>query len=205
MPQRLSEHRSQESGTARQRWLLLGAGALVWVALTGCGAPRAPSDLDEAASAAATPGDPGSRLGDLLRRGAQPGGLSLEQQGEVESLILQVLPEAAGDLDGHRWRVTYIDLPRAGFVAIDLMEEEGDAAPRAAWFHLFYRSPQAAPSEPYSERLGPYPARHEPGELLFVQAGRVELRAVPESDRLEEPGRLEELVQAFDLELLASF
>lgn len=177
---------------------------LVGCLVGSCGASPPSPELPDASDPAVAV-DPIPRLGELLRRGAQPGQLEPGERREVEELVPLVLPEIAGDLAGHRWRVDYIDLPRADFVAVDLMSGEGEEAPRAAWIHIFYRSPEARPREPYSGSLGPYPARGVPGEYLFVQAGSVEVRAVAEAPELREPGRLEELLERFELETLAGF
>ena len=84
-------------------------------------------------------GDPVSRLSTLLRQGARPGELTAEERGEAERLLLAMLPALDGPLAGHRWRVAYDDLPQADFVSVDLMQGDGDAAPRAMWFHILWR------------------------------------------------------------------
>jgi hypothetical protein len=174
---------------------------LAALVLAGCGERERPQS--ELAGAAA--GDPADRLAELLPRGAQPGALTLEERQEVEELILAVLPETTGELAGYRWRVTYIDLPEADFIAADLLTGGEDLAPRAAWVHVFWRSSAAQPRAEYPGRLGPYPARGLPGHHLFVRAGRVEVRAVAEAEELRRPGALEALVEGFDLARLARY
>jgi hypothetical protein len=169
--------------------------------ILGCRAePRSAIRTDREAAA-----DPAARLGELLRRGIQPGQLAAQERHEVEELVRAVLPEVSGELAGHRWRVTYLDLPEADFIAVDLLTGATEWAPRAAWIHLFYRSPVAEPREEYPDRLGPYPARAVPGHHLWVRAGNVEVRAFAEAEELRQPGRLEALVEGFALAQLARY
>jgi hypothetical protein len=148
--------------------------------------------------------DPRARLSQLLRRGAQPGELTHAERGEVESLLQPLLPATAGELAGYRWRVTYDDLPAGDFVSLDLIEGEGDAAPRAMWFHLLWRG-EATPAERagYVDTLGSWPARGVDDHHLFVRAGTVELRAVADRDDYRDAGRIRGVVEAFDLEALS--
>lgn len=174
------------------------AAAIAVPALLGCR-----GEGDRAAPAAA---DPEARLGQLLRRGAEPGELTVDEREEVERLLVPLLPDTEGELEGHSWRVAYDDLPAGDFVSIDLLraEEPSDTAPRAMWFHLFWRGePPAAEKASWTKRLGRWPARGVEDHHLFVRVGGVELRAVAEADEFRDEERLRETVEAFDLDALA--
>jgi hypothetical protein len=150
--------------------------------------------------------DPGQRLGELLRRGAEPGELTVDEREEVERLLLPLLPATEGELAGHSWRVAYDDLPAGDFVSLDLLAapEPDDTAPRAMWFHLFWRgAPPAAEPASWTKTLDRWPARGVEGHHLFVRVGRVELRAVAEADAFRDEARIRETVEAFDLEALS--
>ena len=140
----------------------------------------------------------------------------MEEREEVERLLLPLLPETEGELAGHSWRVAYDDLPAGDFVSIDLLQaaDDLDTAPRAMWFHLFWRgaptTAEATSGEPspaeharWTKQLGPWPARGVEGHHLFVRAGGVELRAVAEADEFRDAERIREVVEAFDLEALS--
>jgi hypothetical protein len=174
------------------------AAALAAVALPGCR-----GEGERAATAAA---DPEERLGQLLRRGAEPGELTVAEREEVERLLVPLLPATEGELEGHSWRVAYDDLPAGDFVSIDLLRGEApsDTAPRAMWFHLFWRgTPPAAEPASWSKQLGRWPARGVEGHHLFVRVGGVELRAVAEAEEFRDAERIRETVEAFDLDALA--
>lgn len=179
------------------------AAALAAGALLGCRAQG-----ERAAGVAA---DPEERLGQLLRRGAEPGELTVAEREEVERLLVPLLPATEGRLEGHSWRVAYDDLPAGDFVSIDLLraEEPSDTAPRAMWFHLFWRgapqAPETAGAEPasWSKQLGRWPARGVEDHHLFVRVGGVELRAVAEAEEFRDAERIRETVEAFDLDALA--
>lgn len=148
--------------------------------------------------------DPRARLGELLRRGGQPGELSLAERGEVEQLLAAYLPPVSGELSGYSWRVTYDDLPAGDFVSIELLHGEGEVAPRAMWFHLLWRGePTATERAGYAKALGDFPARGVDGHHLFVRAGPVELRAVADRDDFRDAARIAAVVGAFDLEGLS--
>ncbi|HEV8632235.1 MAG TPA: hypothetical protein VGV61_18115 [Thermoanaerobaculia bacterium] len=148
--------------------------------------------------------DPASRLSRLLREGALPGELTVAERGEAERLLLPVLPKLDGALAGYRWRVAYDDLPDGDFMSVDLMQGEGEAAPRAMWFHLFWRGAlPAAEQGAYLLRLGPWPARGIEGHHLFVRLGDVELRAVAEAPEFRDAQRIREVLGRFDLAALA--
>lgn len=168
--------------------LLLALGA------DDCGKPAgAPSAAESA-----------GRLSELLRRGARPGELSADERGEVERLLVAVLPKLAGPLAGYHWRVAYDDLPEADFVSVDLLDGEGDEAPRAMWFHLFWRGELAAAErDAWTLRLGRWPARGIEGHHLFVRLGGVELRAVADAQEYRDPRRIRAVLESFDLEALA--
>jgi hypothetical protein len=156
---------------------------------------------DEAHEAAA---DPRQRLSQLLRRGAQPGELTVEERAEVERLLLPLLPPTEGELAGYRWRVAYDDLPEADFVSLDLLEGPGETAARAMWFHLFWRGEMpAAEGARFTRQLGSWPARGVDDHHLFVRVGTVELRAVADRDDFRSAERIQRVLEAFDLETLS--
>src|SRR5688572_25941463 len=179
------------------------AAALAAGALLGC--------RGEGERRAAVAADPEQRLGQLLRRGAQPGELTVAEREEVERLLVPLLPATEGELEGHSWRVAYDDLPAGDFVSIDLLhaEEPTDTAPRAMWFHLFWRgTPETGANERaeparWTKQLGRWPARGVEGHHLFVRVGGVELRAVAESDDFRRDERIREVLERFDLPALA--
>jgi hypothetical protein len=164
----------------------------------GCRGEREPG--------AAAAVDPEQRLAQLLRRGAEPGELTVEEREEVERLLLPLLPATEGDLEGFAWRVAYDDLPAGDFVSIDLMQagEDLDTAPRAMWFHLFWRGePPAAEPARWTKQLGRWPARGVDDHHLFVRVGALELRAVAEADEFRDAKRIRGVVEAFDLDALS--
>jgi len=182
------------SRLAARRSALVALALVVAIGANGCGTPAGtPSAPDSA-----------SRLSELLRRGARPGELSAGERGEVERLLVAVLPKLAGPLAGHHWRVTYDDLPEADFVSVDLLRGNGDEAPRAMWFHLFWRGELAAAErEAWALRLGRWPARGIEGHHLFVRLGGVELRAVADAQEYRDPQRIRAVLESFDLDALA--
>src|SRR6185503_18510876 len=104
--------------------------------------------------------NPVERLSTLLRQGARPGELTADERAEAERLLLGMLPALSGPLAGYRWRVAYDDLPQADFVSVDLLQGDGEAAPRAMWFHLFWRGTLPASEQAaWALRLGRWPAR----------------------------------------------
>jgi hypothetical protein len=166
------------------------------VALGGCRRESSPSG---AAAEGST-----SRLSELLRKGARPGELTEAEREDAERLLVETLPKLSGPLDGYRWRVAYDDLPEADFVSIDLMKGEGEAAPRAVWFHLFWRGPlPAAERDAWLLRLGRYPARGVEGHHLFVRLGGLELRAVADAEDYRDPQKLRSVIERMDLDALA--
>jgi hypothetical protein len=180
--------------TLQRRWLALALA----VALGAVG----PACRDEAGREAGA--DPVQRLSQLLRRGAQPGELTVEERAEVERLLVPLLPPTEGALAGYRWRVAYDDLPEADFVSLDLLEGPGDTAPRALWCHLFWRGEAAAAERArFTRELGPWPARGVDDHHLFVRVGTVELRAVADRDDFRSTERIEEVLEAFDLDALS--
>ena len=148
--------------------------------------------------------NPVERLSTLLRQGARPGELTAEERAEAERLLLGMLPALSGPLNGYRWRVAYDDLPQADFVSVDLMQGDGEAAPRAMWFHLFWRG-----TEPVGElrlwplRLGRWPARGVEGHHLFVRLGGLELRAVADAAEYRDAQRMRSVLERFDLDAFA--
>ncbi|HXT19681.1 MAG TPA: hypothetical protein VN923_02920 [Thermoanaerobaculia bacterium] len=177
------------------RWLVIAALAIA--AVLGVGACRGRETAERAA-------DPVSRLSTLLRRGAQPGELTAEERADAERLLLAMLPALDGPLAGYRWRVAYDDLPRADFVSVDLMKADGDAAPRAMWFHLFWRGPLPASERAmWTLRLGRWPARGLEDHHLFVRLGGLELRAVADAADYRQAARIRGVLERFDLERLA--
>ena len=157
----------------------------------GCGAGRQEG-------AAATPVE---RLSTLLRQGARPGELTAREREEAERLLLAMLPALSGPLAGCRWRVAYDDLPQADFVSVDLMQGDGEAAPRAMWFHLFWRGTLPAGERPaWALRLGRWPARGIEGHHLFVRLGALELRAVADAPEYRDARRMRAVLERFDLD-----
>jgi hypothetical protein len=148
--------------------------------------------------------NPVTRLSTLLRQGAKPGELTAAERAEAERLLLAMLPALSGPLAGYRWRVAYDDLPQADFVSVDLMQGEGEAAPRAMWFHLFWRGVLPAAEQPaWALRLGRWPARGVEGHHLFVRLGGLELRAVADAAEYRDAGRMRAVLERFDLDALA--
>jgi hypothetical protein len=151
-----------------------------------------------------TAANPVARLSTLLRQGARPGELTAKERNEAERLLLAMLPALNGPLAGYRWRVAYDDLPQADFVSVDLMQGDGEAAPRAMWFHLFWRG-----AEPVGElglwplRLGRGPARGVEGHHLFVRLGGLELRAVADAPEYRDAQRMRAVLDRFDLDAFA--
>jgi hypothetical protein len=152
-----------------------------------------------------TAANPVARLSTLLRQGARPGELTAGERGEAERLLLAMLPALDGPLAGYRWRVAYDDLPEADFVSVDLMQGQGEAAPRAMWFHLFWRGGALAASEQaaWALRLGRWPARGIEGHHLFVRLGGLELRAVADAPEYRDARRMRSVLERFDLDALA--
>ena len=151
-----------------------------------------------------TAANPVERLSALLRQGARPGELSAQERDEAERLLLAMLPALNGPLAGYRWRVAYDDLPQADFVSVDLMQGDGDAAPRAMWFHLFWRGTlPASERAAWALRLGRWPARGVEGHHLFVRLGGLELRAVADAPEYRDAGRLRSVLERFDLDAFA--
>lgn len=150
--------------------------------------------------------EPRERLSELLRRGAQPGALRVEEREEIEELVLGLLPATEGALAGHRWRIAYDDLPVGDFLSIDLVAGEDDAtATRPVWLHLVWRGALGeAERAAYSKAVGRWPARGVDDHHLFVRAGNVELRAVADSPEYRDPARLRAFVESFDLDALAA-
>ena len=166
--------------------LALGAGA--------CGAPRQQ----------VTAANPVARLSTLLRQGARPGELTAKERDEAERLLLAMLPALNGPLAGCRWRVAYDDLPEADFVSVDLMQGDGEAAPRAMWFHLFWRGTlPASEHAAWALRLGRWPARGLEGHHLFVRLGGLELRAVADAPEYRDARRMRSVLERFDLDAFA--
>jgi hypothetical protein len=175
------------------RTLVLAVLLLAATVVAGC--------RDRGASRAA---DPVDRFSQLLHEGASPGELTKAEREEAERLVLRFLPPLTGPLAGYHWRVAYDDLPKADFFSIDLMHGEGDKAPRAMWFHLFWHGPLPAPElAAWPERVGEWPARGVEGHHLFVRVGGVELRAVAEAAEYRDPQRIRSVVERFDLRSLA--
>jgi len=153
---------------------------------------------------AAVSANPVTRLSTLLRQGAKPGELTAAERAEAERLLLAMLPALSGPLAGYRWRVAYDDLPQADFVSVDLMQGDGEAAPRAMWFHLFWRGALPAVEQPaWALRLGRWPARGVEGHHLFVRLGGLELRAVADAPEYRDAGRMRAVLERFDLDALA--
>lgn len=147
---------------------------------------------------------PAARLSELLRKGSRPGELTAAEREEAERLLLAALPKLSGPLAAYRWRVAYDDLPEADFVSIDLMQGDGEAAPRAVWFHLFWRGPLgAAERDAWPLRLGSFPARGVEGHHLFVRLGSIELRAVADAKEYRDRERLRSAIERIDLDALA--
>ena len=170
--------------------------ALTALAVAGC--------RDRGERKTATAADPVSRLSALLRKGAQPGELTADEREDAERLLLGMLPALDGPLAGYRWRVAYDDLPHADFVSVDLMQGDGDRAPRAMWFHLFWRGGlPAAERAAWTNRLGRWPARGVEGHHLFVRLGGLELRAVADAPEYREAARIRGVLERFDLDALA--
>jgi hypothetical protein len=189
---------------------VLAAHALVVLAigvlpLAGCGrrGPAAGASTSKAGAATAAVHDP-ARLVALLRRGAQPGELSLPERAEIERLVSGILPRLDGPNAGYQWRIAYDDLPLGDFVSIDLMEGSGERARRALWMHLFWRGP-LSPGEraEWPLRVGSLPARGVPGHHLFVRAGAVELRAVADEPAFRDDTRMRGVLERIDLAGLA--
>jgi hypothetical protein len=147
---------------------------------------------------------PVQRLSTLLREGARPGELTAKERDEAERLVLAMLPALDGPLAGYRWRVAYDDLPQADFVSVDLMQGDGEAAPRAMWFHLFWRGALPASEQAaWALRLGRWPARGMEGHHLFVRLGGLELRAVADAPEYRDPRRMRAVLDRFDLDAFA--
>lgn len=135
---------------------------------------------------------------------SRPGRLPVEAWNRAEEAIRAFLPPLEGALEGASWRVIYTDLPRADYLAVDLMDGTSDEAERRAWFHLVYL-PDPLPGEPFDgEPLAGFPTSGEPGRYLRLRAGTIDLLAVPEEPGLAEEESLRELVSRFDLEGLAA-
>ncbi|HVS03740.1 MAG TPA: hypothetical protein VMT16_13300 [Thermoanaerobaculia bacterium] len=171
--------------------------------LAGCGGDRPGGDA--ATRGAPTVGSEGGEsLVAWLRRGAAPGDTSTEEREAIEEAVRELLPQPAGDLAGHQWRVTYHDLPTADFVSAELVPDEPPGYPRALWMHLVWRGPlEPAARGGYRREVAGYPARGLPGHHVFVRAGGVEVRAVAEAEAMREEGRLEALVAELPLARLA--
>ncbi|HXT51173.1 MAG TPA: hypothetical protein VN811_09035 [Thermoanaerobaculia bacterium] len=148
--------------------------------------------------------NPVERLSTLLRQGARPGELTADERAEAERLLLGMLPALSGPLAGYRWRVAYDDLPQADFVSVDLLQGDGEAAPRAMWFHLFWRGTLPASEQAaWALRLGRWPARGVEGHHLFVRLGGLELRAVADAPEYRDAGRMRSVLERFDLDAFA--
>jgi hypothetical protein len=155
-------------------------------------------------AAAPAPLDPVARLSALMRQGTRPGELTADERAEAERLLERMLPALQGPLVGHRWRIAYVDLPKADFVSVDLMDGDGETAPRAMWFHVFWRGElQPREREAWPLRLGRWPAQGLEGHHLFVRAGGLELRAVADAAEYRDAGRMRALLERFDLDRLA--
>ncbi len=184
------------------RLLPLGAFALALLGVASLVACRRSPERPAAGTGAG--GGRASRLSQLLRQGARPGQLTAAERVEAERLVGRLLPPLTGPLAGFRWRVAYDDLPEADFVSIDLMEGDGENAPRAVWLHLLWRGAlPAAERAAWALRLGRWPARGVEGHHLFVRLGGVELRAVADAADYRDPQRLRAVLERFDLDALS--
>jgi hypothetical protein len=184
---------------ARVARALRGAAAALAVLAVVVGSEACRGGRERAAAA-----NPVERLSTLLRQGARPGELTAEERAEAERLLLAMLPALSGPLAGYRWRVAYDDLPQADFVSVDLMQGDGEAAPRAMWFHLFWRGTLPASEQAaWALRLGRWPARGVEGHHLFVRLGALELRAVADAPEYRDAGRMRSVLERFDLAAFA--
>ena len=165
-------------------------------------AARDEESLPPEVTSARTPEEVLERI--LALGGGRPGTLPVEAWERAEQATLSFLPPLEGTLQGASWRVTYTDLPRADYLAVDLMEGTEAAADRRAWFHVVYL-PEPIPGEPYdAEPLQGFPTAGEPGRYLRLRAGEIDLLAVPESPELRSEDALRDLVGRFDLKALAA-
>jgi hypothetical protein len=183
--------------------------------IAGCGDRRA-ADLEPGVEAPGEPGaadeeplpaavaalaSPDERLAAILVLGDEPGRLPSAAWREAESALASYLPSVTAE--GLSWRVIYTDLPAGDFLAIDLLEGEGDLAPRRAWLHLLYR-PAPFPDERFDGRpIRGFSTVEVPGRYLRVQLGELELLAVPDAAAMRTEVALRELVGRLDLEGLA--
>lgn len=191
---------------SRLRAPVLGA-TIALVGLLGCGEPSAApgptAGVEEAEPlppSVAALASPEERLAAILALGDEPGRLPLAAWTEAEEALRGYLPTVAKE--GRSWRIVYTDLPAGDYLAFDLLDGEGDEAPRLAWFHLLFRPAPLSGDRFDGEPMRGFATDERPGRYLRVRLGDLELLAVPESEELRGRG-LRELVGRFDLEGLA--
>ena len=183
-------------------FLLLGISVACGPAPGTGGSPGGEVSLPPEVASARTPEEVLEAILALGR--SRPGRLSPEAWDRAEKAIRAYLPPLEGRLDGDRWRVIYTDLPRADYLAVDLMDGSGDESRRRAWFHLVYL-PEPLPGEELAgEPLAGFPTSGQPGRYLRLRAGKIDLLAVPEVPELRSDESLRELVSRFDLQGLAA-
>lgn len=174
------------------------AGALVFVALAGCGEeePRE-ADIGRAEEPSSV-----DELAPLLASAGGPGLLSEADRRVLEQAMQRVLLPAADRCEGCAVDVSYVDESAGDYFRCLVRGPSGDPV---AELHVFHRAPlplEAAASWGRATVAG-YPASGLPGEHIFVWPGRFEIRAFARSESLRRAGELERLVESLPLRALA--
>lgn len=184
----------------RSIWLLF----LVPLLLSSLACDPPEPEVEEARLPEDLPASPAARLRALMDRARETPELSRIAGEEIERLVALALPEAAPP---RAWRTSYVDLAAGDFTVVDLVEDPEGTATRLVWAQIVDR-PDLSPEERRRYGADPirgFPTRGVEDHHLFVLAGEVEVRLVTASDEFRDSERLRQLLERFDLELLASW
>ena len=176
--------------------------AAVSIALVGCEVGEVGSQPEPEELVPTSWIDPERRLGDLLERGSRPGELEVVEWLEVEALVGGLLPPLGDDHPG-QWKVVYYDVPGADLITVELLTTAEPFGPRSLWLRWIYW-PDGAPERCAGEPVKGHPACEVDRHHLTIQAGRVEIMLVAESEEWRVPGALRGLAESMPLEAIAA-
>lgn len=135
--------------------------------------------------------------------------LSMEKAEELAKVLLLVMPETTGDLEGYKWEVSCNKNAdeKDMLFSVELNRKKGEEDEQAMWFHIIY-NPHLTQEERdgySSEMFEGYRATIAENQHLWVLVNNMEIRAVAEAEDFKNDAKIQAVIKKFNLKEIEKF